>query len=69
MIYVIQTSQFCTRLPKSKEMEVKHYFYINFALTPYKRSTMSMLISKTLAIPIMMTTGKQIGYFKFFIMQ
>ena len=30
---------------------------------------MSMLISKTLAIPIMMMTGKQIGYFKFFVME
>ena len=30
---------------------------------------MSLLISKTLAIPIMMTTGKQIGYFKFLIME
>ena len=37
MIFVIQRSQFCTRLPKSKEMEVKHYLYINFVLTHIKK--------------------------------
>ena len=74
MIYVIQTSQFCTRLTEiTRDGGYTLFIYQlclnSYKITSYKRITMSMLISKTLAILIMMTTGKQIGYFKFFIME